>query len=800
MCLVGGSGNNDDSSSSSSPSPNQLRYVSVAADELCLLTDIGQAGDMRVVSGVAGGMPLYSLAASVFNRDHFFCGAADGAVLIVDHRAGAGGSGVASRGPVGGNNAKTRWLPSLGSVRGEVTTGGHKDAVRSILTDIEGSRHTFLTAASDGLIKAWDQRQLSAGPSATFAVHTDAVRSLARVPGTSTFISGSRDGTIVGTNMSSMQSTVLVRTAFPPLHVGYSPRDDALLVTDTSSSVSVYDASSLLPSRFCAAAPGGSHTTAVTAAATDTTETANPISAVDSAANSPSKGKLSASTASSAADASKIILGGMDDASVLSSAAAAAADLNDLMAEQSQGDHHHRQVQDLVESGEERGLYHLPDVPRARRLPEAAQAEWSSAREGPWRQQDGNYPKPDGILAGTSGVCQCELLMSKKHVLAAASDGSLDLWDIVALKHLRHYPKDCGVVFRELADKLNGLFASHVGSWCSVTARWGLVCVTLSAEDYHSATLNMWENELHQANYRTITDDNPRVGPIRLDQMSHVVEGRHRRTSRRENFKNFGESVLRALFRAQSKGGGNNNHIKNSGDDPNKVSSAGSQKQQSLSSLPGAVDLQDVGYISVNPCTLCKVTVWSTVHHHTDRDRSAATVIPSVCLQGNTASDDQRIPTWVHAALQGAAAPTLSKVLIQCHPLPDKGGKKELPALPFRSDSWHYSAARTASLAELTGAVLRDLKINDGDLPFMREVNMTLEARNLPTLSEENVAEDGLVRPDEYLTFVAADKRTILDSLTTAYAAYVQHRTKGSTQLVLYYRPIVGGLKLRRGR
>ena len=417
------------------PGPRSLMCASVGADGHCLFLDT--AKDLACTGSVQCHSPLYAVVASPSGDGSVYCGGADGTLSQVDSRAR--------------------------SVAADVDKA-HGDALRDLA--FRGN-HTLISAGSDGLVKTWDVRSL-ASPHATFAVHTDAVRSLAVMPSTYVVLSAARDGAVVATNIRSHQASVLIQSSFPPLHVSVSGH--TLLVANTSPTVEAFSVSQLMSDELrvarharagSSASPGAGTVGATSSTASGTTPRRPTMS--DELTPRDATAGAGPRTGSFTASPSAIVVEARDAAP----------------------------AEDLVEVDEQ--VFELPAhrLPTPPALPDAAAKQlWCSARDAPWRHP--TRPEPEHRLYGRPGVTAVELLHTKRHVLSLSSDLAVDLWDLLACRHLQRLPH--GTEFAKAVDAFNQGHVAHIPTWCSASCAWGEVCVTLTAEGFAGAVVSEWEN------------------------------------------------------------------------------------------------------------------------------------------------------------------------------------------------------------------------------------------------------------------------------------------------------------------
>ena len=91
----------------------------------------------------------------------------------------------------------------------------HQSTVRDLL--VVDDNGMFLSASCDSTVRLWDHRMTRCSLHCT--LHSDAVWTMALLPHTRTMISGSRDGSVVATNLQTQMTSLILRASYPVLRL-----------------------------------------------------------------------------------------------------------------------------------------------------------------------------------------------------------------------------------------------------------------------------------------------------------------------------------------------------------------------------------------------------------------------------------------------------------------------------------------------------------------------------------------------------------------------------------------------------
>jgi hypothetical protein len=490
--------------------PGWPHFLSASADHTLALQREDEVFTNKKHSGVIKGLVLNSSATAV-------TAGMDGNIIASDLERelevtvsiqwrrsltalarGTGENGIMYTGSVTGSLYSVDLRAAASSARTVTDTvpGAHSDAVRAL---VMMSHSTLVSAGSDGVVKVWDTRQLSA-PSTTFKVHTDSVWALCPIAGTSTFLSGGRDGTVVGTNIRTLQTSVLVESSFPIVSLTVCNHGQSLLVCTTSTSVDSYDLPSLV------------HEDLRTA--------------------------RRSVTASGTVRASFAGLGNINDTEVsFLSPSRVVLDVREPAP-----------VHELIEA--DLGVYESPELIPVNFPNNEAKRNWCSATPSKWRREP--QPKPDAVLPGGHGFIKCQLLHSRRHVAALSTNGKAYIFDICRLVvvYTETAPTTTGGVpdWDAVVKRLNQRHPAHASSWCTAVCRWGAVCITLSAEDCMNCFMTEWE--FHMFAKRVLPREAASVqATVRLPSICALSRTKRDRWKGISPY-NLGVELLRGLFRS----------------------------------------------------------------------------------------------------------------------------------------------------------------------------------------------------------------------------------------------------------
>mmetsp|Transcript_36754 Transcript_36754/g.113355 ORF Transcript_36754/g.113355 Transcript_36754/m.113355 type:complete len:821 (-) Transcript_36754:95-2557(-) len=428
--------------------------------------------ELEHVYNIAWNRPLTTLARGSGDNAVVYAGTVSGHIYAFDLR-----SAQASSRPVT-----------------ETIGNAHNDTVRDLLAPTPTH---LVSAGSDGAVRLWDTRQLSA-PATTFRVHTDAVWALCSIPGTTTVLSGGRDGRICATNFRTMQSSVVAESDFPVVSLATCNRGTTLLACNTSTSVYSYDLASIVAEdlkvvRKSLVANFGSVASGI-----------GGTNAADVSFLSPSR----------------VVLENREAAP----------------------------VEDLVEADD--GVFENPCLAPVEPPDDDARHEWASPTPHPWRPVA--RPAPDAVLRGGPALVKCQLLHSRRHVAALSTNGLVYIFDICRLTQVHSFapPKaangspDWPAAVKELQDA----HPAHASSWCMADCRWGAVCITLSAEDCGNCLMTEWE--FHMLAKRALPPSCPSIkAAVRMPSI-HALSRPKRDKWRAVAPYNLGIELLRGLFRS----------------------------------------------------------------------------------------------------------------------------------------------------------------------------------------------------------------------------------------------------------
>ena len=385
--------------------PDGLELSSIGLDGM--MYHYSLASGLATTGKIDCGCALFSLASHTTSPQVDFAGSATGHIFRVDWRE--------------------RVATAAGAATAPTVKDAHKGAVRDILA-LDGGLE-LVSCSTNGAIKVWDVRHMRS--SVICHLHSDAIFSLA-LAGPNIVLSGSRDGTVVATNLSTMESSKIVVSQYPIFHVNVSPRN-VLYTCTPRSTVDAYVMSSILPTDFLM------RDDSVTGSAG--------CGSCDGDLITPSKVSL--------------VLGSSSVASAL-----------------------------VTTDGRN---YTSTQIAPVEFTSKEQQERWCTSFASAHSSLNITPTEPDFSLpGGNPALLRCTLLGDKAHVICMDENDSLSVWSLLDCKKKLTFP--AGTTMKAACEQCD--LGLTVQSWCSVECRWGSICVTLSHDDAYSAYMNAWEWDL----------------------------------------------------------------------------------------------------------------------------------------------------------------------------------------------------------------------------------------------------------------------------------------------------------------
>ena len=425
-----------------------------------------------------------------------------------------------------------------GSVASPFIEHAHVGTVRDIV--VNSAEYQVVTAGTDGFVRVWDTRTKKA--LLHCHVHSEAIFTMIPMWGASishpctTILTGGRDGCIVVTDFKDAaraggvtpSATTVAVLDYPVFHLDTNAKAERIVACTSRSTVETFAFRSVLPRAILSEQWTPSNDVSPH----------RPHSANDESMVSPSKVSIGGILDE---EDDYFVRSAMDDGNgMLVGELEAQSDLVPMIPAGSK----------KFDNAEFRVVEHPSK--KARQL-------WCTSLAHP-RIQVLDRTEPSSVLKGsTTAIVEHLVLNDKRHALTKSEDGTINLWNIVSRTHIHTFDsakEGCPKTLKQ-ASIMCSMDAYCLG-WCSVSCRWGGLCVVLSKEEVFNATVNLYEQSRtpsiptpYSSFFNSETGSNLAIK--RMQALSTFIYSQEERLDFRvKRPLNLGETALRALF-AKSK-------------------------------------------------------------------------------------------------------------------------------------------------------------------------------------------------------------------------------------------------------